>query len=119
METPPTAAEFKLKFPELASRTDDAIDAAVAQAMTVNNQSVDIVCNLAAHFLALASEHRGDVDGGSGEVNMDMIGPRQIQYTAMAASGDEVFFSRSAYGRMYLMLSKRHPNRAMSVRVYG
>lgn len=119
MDAPPTAADFKAKFPELSETDDDAIEELIALAITVNEQSTDIVLYLAAHFVAVAKEQTGEMDGGSGEVNMDMIGPRQIQYTTMAAQGDAVFFSRSSYGRMYLVLSRRHANRAMSVRVFG
>jgi len=119
MDAPPTAAEFKAKFPELSATEDSVIDGLIALAMTVNEQSTDIVLYLSAHFVVLEKEQTGDIDGGSGEVNMDMIGPRQVGYKTMASQGDDVFFSRSPYGRMYLMLSRRQAARTLAVRVYG
>ena len=114
----PTAADFKIQFPEFRAEQDDAVTAMLDLAASVNAQSTNLISYLTAHLLTVASAD-GKMDGGSGEVTMDGIGPRQVSYRTMAETGDEVFFTRSSYGRMYLMLAKRNPNRTISVKVFG
>lgn len=118
MLTPPTAAEFKSKFSEFSATQDADVDSVVALAIQINSRSLEIVNYLTAHLLTLRAEDTGKIDGGSGEVTMEGIGPKQSSYLAQAQNNSEVFFSRSSYGRMYLTLCKSHPS-AMTVKVFG
>lgn len=112
-------ARFRAQFPEFADTSDAAIEAWIENASEITSVSDTAKLYCAAHLLALSQETHGGADEGAGEVRMERIGPKWVEYKAQALFGWEVFFTRSRYGRMLLLLERRAPSIGMSVRVYG
>ena len=106
-----TAAQVKERFTEFDSVDDAVVSALIADAYALTDVSEAATLNCVGHLLALHPEVNGKADGGSGEVTMEKIGPRQVQYMAQAERNREVFFTSTAYGRRCLSIEKRTPYR--------
>jgi len=114
-----TVAEFRAQFPEFASRTDAHVGRALAEAQLLAARPASSTAYAAAHMLALASERTGEPDGGSGEVKSESLAGAAMGAVPMAMSGDDVFWTTSAYGRMVLSLRMSDPATRIGVAVGG
>ena len=118
----PTVAEFRERFAEFAQTTDAEItraidDAGVLHAVTTRGR---LYC--AAHLLAIDSDDEGlaGVDGGSGVVKSEAIGPLKIEYVPQVGETEaDVFYGTTRYGRRLLALEDRTPSLVLTARVVG
>ena len=114
-----TVEDFREQFPapafEQASVADIERSLSDANLLHSINKTATLYC--AAHLLALEGEYvdelgrRADTpDGGSGVVQSEKVGPRQIQYMTMAGDDERrVFYSTTVYGRRFLAIEARVP----------
>ena len=102
-----TVAEVRGAFPEFAAFTDEqiAFDLATAYMLMAYPRRATLYCT--GHLLALREEQTGKADGGSGELRAETEGPQRAQYMVQAETAADVFFSRSAYGRLARTLENR------------
>ena len=107
----PTPAKFLSTFPEITVSSDAVVNAAGELALRISNVSQDAVLYLTAHLLSIQSEDTGAPDGGAGEVVSERTGPMDTKYLVQAETNREVFFTRTSYGRMFLILERRAPAR--------
>ena len=118
MLTAPSIAVVRARFPEFADTADAEIAVLTQTALSISAISQDALLYLVGHLIAISAEETGEADGGSGEVVSERIGAKAVSYAAQAKSGDEAFYTRTAYGRLFLALERRAPARALSVRVF-
>jgi len=104
-----TVAEFRADFAEFAGATDGAIRRALTEAMLLAARPAASTPYAAAHLLALQAERTGAPDGGSGEVKSESLAGAAMGTMPMATTGDDVFWTTSAYGRMVLALRRSDP----------
>ena len=107
-------AGFRGRFSEFVSRTDEDVDAALEFAKHIHTVRPLATLYLAAHALSLAASAQI-----GGEVIEDQVGAIRSKYMAQAQSGDEVFYTRTEYGRRFLVLEKRTPRVAIGAVVVG
>lgn len=102
-----TVAEVRAAFPEFAAFSDAqiAFDVATAYELMAAPRRATLYC--VGHLLTLREEQTGKADGGSGELKMESEGPQRAEYMTQAATNADVFFSRSAYGRLARTLEDR------------
>ncbi len=108
-------ALFRKEFPEFSEVTDDAVQRWIERASEIHATSETATLYLAAHLVAVDREDSG-VDDGAGVVVGESVGPKSVQYKTQAESGDQAFFARTKYGRLFLTLERRAT--AFSARVY-
>ena len=115
----PNLSQIRTQFPEFASRTDQQVETALAEALQIQGylqssgrSSADII-----HILALNSDETTQPDAGAGIVSGETIGPRQVNYKTMSqdAHALDVWCEQTHYGRMYLVLAKSNPRRTMGI----
>ena len=110
-----TVAEFKEKFPEFGSTTDETVSTLITEAYEITDVARNATLYCIAHLAALEAETTAKLDGGSGVVKSETIGPRKIEYMTQAENEREAFFATSAYGRRVLRIESRTPSAVMSV----
>ena len=109
-----TATELKQAIPPFADREDAEVNRAIELAYQLSDVSRDATLYCAAHLLAISGED-GDADGGSGEVEQEGLGPQAVRYKTQARRNPDVFFTRTAYGRLFLTMESRSPKAVISV----
>jgi hypothetical protein len=103
-----TPAEFKIRFPEFATESDDRVqmfldDAALSVSERAWSTKYDLgLAYLAAHLLA--SANRGSA-GVSGPVTSEKVGDLQRSYAA-ASSNIDATYSTTGYGIEFIRLRK-------------
>ena len=121
LATPITSGVIRNHFPELIeSSFDDALlDEAGKTAMAIDSTSEQRAVYLAAHFaVVFKNENTAEMDGGSGVIVTEQVGPRMAVYANMTARDSkggsmDVFYERSSYGRIYLSLRSASARRVM------
>ena len=114
----PTVAELRARFPGFAvgDFPDVLVEAAIATAMSISAISKEATLHCIAHLLTLDAEQTNALDGGSGEVaNENVPGVKSVVYVTMAKNSRDVFFTRSAYGRAFLIIEKASPSNALAM----
>ena len=114
-----TYSDFRARFAEFGSLADARISELITEAYQLTDVSKDATMYCVAHLAALEDERTGALDGGSGEVKGETIGPRRVEYVTLARqnnAGRDAFFSTTAYGRRVLTLESRVPRGVASVR---
>ena len=110
-------AWFREEFPEFDDVADSAVNVWLGHAAEIHSLSETATLYLAAHLVALDGEDSvGQVDGGAGVITSETIGPKSATYMTQARSGDETFFARTQYGRLFLTIERRVT--AFSARVF-
>ena len=112
--------KFRATFTELASVTDEKVTRFLEEARLIHaiRETATLYC--AAHLVVLdRDEGAYTVDGGAGLVEGETVGPGMTTFKSQAKDEQETFFARSSYGRMFLTLERRTPEKIMSMRVYG
>jgi len=104
-----TPEAIRTRFPEFVDRSDGEIAGAIETATELAVTPPSSTPWAAAHLLAIAEQATGVADGGSGEVKSEGLAGASMGTMPMAMSGDEVFWSTSAYGRMVLTLRRASP----------
>ena len=123
MATPEHLAAFRTAFPEFpeATASDAEVNAALDYAVLIHTAVELAMLNCAAHVLVIrkqesASNTPAKIDGGARLVQSEGIGNQAQTYVRQARGEQrEVFFNRTAYGRMFLLLE--HRNSLSAVRV--
>ena len=83
-----TLAEFRARFPVFAAGTSNAaIETAIEEAHQLSDTSHDASLFCVAHLITLLAEETADLDGGSGVVSKETIGPRIVEYVTQAMTG--------------------------------
>ena len=113
----PNLSQIRTQFPEFASRTDQQVETALAEALQIHDIRQSATLYLTAHILALNSDETTQPDAGAGIVSGETIGPRQVNYKTMSqdAHALDVWCEQTHYGRMYLVLAKSNPRRTMGI----
>ena len=110
-----TVAEFREKFPEFSTTDNDTVSQLITEAYVITDVSRTATLYCIAHLAALMAETTAKLDGGSGVVKSETIGPRKIEYMTQATTEREAFFAITAYGRRVLRIESRTPRAVMSV----
>ena len=113
-----TADQIRINFPPLFSGddsiTDAEIDLAFALAQQIHRYNKQAIHYCTAHLIALYLEQKTSgekVDGGLGEVIQETLGPQVRLYKSVAGEGNEAFFTTTHWGRNFLILQRRVPER--------
>ena len=112
-----TVADFRAKFPEFVGTADAAVSTLITEAYGITDVARSATLYCIAHLAALEAESTAKLDGGSGVVKSETIGPRKVEYMTQAKTEREVFFATTAYGRRVLRIESRTPKSVMSVAV--
>lgn len=113
----PTAAQFISEFPEIEAN-EQQVQRVLNLAAEMSVASRNATMYLAAHLLVLELiEQDKQVDGGAGEVVREGLGSKSVDYMTMARTNRETFFTRTSYGRQFLILEARSPRYALSISV--
>ena len=132
-----SVADFRTQFPEftVASYAEALVQRALDEALLIHSvrQLATLYC--AAHILAVpgigtGAERGGDLGGIAitGEVTSERAGPMASSYTSMAGSegfndsgrnDHRAFFTRTEYGRHFLVLEQRSARAGFGARVVG
>ena len=110
-----TLAEFRARFASFATVADDVVETTIEEAHQLADTSHTASLFCVAHLLTLLAEETAELDGGSGVVSKETIGPRIVEYVTQAMTAREAFFGTSAYGRRVLAIEGRTPKAAMGV----
>ena len=116
-----TVAEFRTKFPEFteAAWTDTQVQNSLDDAVLIHsvNRTASLYC--AAHLLTISAET--GLDGGSGTVTGEKLGPQTMWYANQFGKYSEwkAFFTTTRYGRVFLTLEARTGGWAVAARVVG
>ena len=90
-----TLAEFRARFPVFAAGTSNAaIETAIEEAHQLSDTSHDASLFCVAHLITLLAEETADLDGGSGVVSKETIGPMwMVEYVTQAMTDRQAFFA--------------------------
>lgn len=110
-----TLADFRARFSEFSGLADARASELITEAYTLSDVTRDATMYCIAHLAALEAELTGALDGGSGVVKSEWLGPQRVTYETQAANEREVFFATTAYGRRVLALEGRTPKGTISV----
>ena len=108
-----TAAEFKIRFPEFVSETDERIELFIADSELILNESYwgikyDIgLCYLTAHYLVLAKKSEAGSITAKGAVTSRTVDGSSVSYNqVMPTDVNESYYAYTTYGQRYLALRK-------------
>ena len=117
MASSDVVAKFKATLPEFASRSDEECGAWIDRAGRIHSLSAEAQLWCAAHLFAVSlAERPTDADGnpliagldggGVGLVSSEKMGQQSVSYGRLArdATMRRDFFSRTTYGRQFLIL---------------
>ena len=83
---------------------------AIKIAASIHSSIREATVHLAAHLaVAWKQENRSELDGGSGVVSSEEVGPVATTYLNMG----DAFYERTGYGRTYLALIRKSARRVM------
>ena len=110
-----TVAGFRQQFPEFpaSSIDDDAVERWLAVAKTIHATRETCTLYCAAHLIEL-ERLRAAGTPARGETTMQRAGSITSVYKAQADTDGDAYFTRTEYGRTYLILEKRTPRRTVS-----
>lgn len=99
--------------------TDALIEQFIADAKDINSKSERVTIFCAAHLLRLELDRRMDLDT-DGESSEITVGPLGYIAVPQAKGGEwEAFFTRTEYGRQFLIYESRHRGSAIAAQVVG
>lgn len=115
-----TVADFRDRFDAfaVADYPDNQVGFSLTEAKRLSIVSPEATLYCTAHLLTLWKNEAVDcdgnpaIDGGSGVVISETIGPRAVAY---AGPDGRKFYERTYYGRMFLELSSASPRRKLPV----
>ena len=119
-----TPAALRERYPELVHPpwatkrkpvfTDGVLAAALRAAQLIDSTGVDQALALAAHLaLISAVENTAEIDGGSGVITEETVGPFEQSFANMTPDGSlDSTYQRTSYGREYLLLRRSVPRPA-------
>ena len=119
LANPINGAAVLARFPELANdHPTELLDEAAKAAMQIYSLRREGALHLAAHLaVCWRWENTGVMDGGSGVIQQETVGPKMAIYANMTGNSKEGrqdgFFERTGYGRTYLILRDTSPRRMM------
>ena len=113
----PSVADFRSRFSEFSTTDDSDIERITEIAIQIYATSVDALLYLVAHILTLEAVDP-KLDGGAGEVRVETIGKRSLEYVTQASDAGEAFYSTTFYGRTHLRMRRASPGR-LAPRVIG
>lgn len=107
-----TLATFREQFPELAAVTDELVERSLAFAKEIHTANVLCTLYLTAHLATVPIDQETP-----GEVKSETVGPKSAAYWTQATSGDDAFYTRTEYGRRFLVLERRTTTGLFKMRV--
>ena len=118
-----TIAEFRTKFPEFTESLvrDRDVGRWLETAYQLSDVAREATFFTAAHLIALDLAERtagaiAPADERGGVILEESFGPKKLKFMQQAMDGREVWYTRTAYGRLALMLEQRAPAGVISVR---
>ena len=135
-----SVADFRARFPEFNTTLDQIVQDALDEAFLIHSIRKLATLYCAAHLLAVPGIGSGGSGGGStgqvtihGEVSSKKVGPLSVSYTTLTESSassrsssannrnpvEIAFFSRTEYGRHFLILELRSPRAGIGAMVAG
>ena len=108
-----TPEGFRSRFAEFKDSPDEVIEGILPVAIDMKPVSYESLIYLVAHLIAIAKEQKGTPDGGSGEVKEERVGESIMKFVPQTdvEGSKDTFFSRTPYGRVYLLLEERFHRR--------
>ena len=119
-----TVSDFRHQFAEFASTSDAAIQLALNEACLIHSVRELATLYCCAHLLSVPGIGGGSSGGGMGQVvvhgqvSSKKVGPLAVTYSTQDRSGSTTstaggqlhydFFSRTEYGRHFLVLESRN-----------
>ena len=115
-----TLKGFREQFPEFPTNKveDSAIERVLEEALELHSLSKRATLFCAAHLLTLETDRAAGLNR-RGEIASGGAGPLRASYRTQADNGWEAFFTRTEYGRRFLILEQRTPGFAIGARVVG
>lgn len=112
-----TPNAFKTQFPEFNGLADGTINAVLKEAKLYHSVRELATLFCAAHLHTLNVREGAALDGGSGLVESEQIGPKRMTFKNQAETNRDVFFATTTYGRRFLALEKRTPRFVIGAKV--
>ena len=115
-----TVAAFRERFPAplFSAESEDSIAMAISDAQMLHTASELGTLLCAAHLLAVQSEDASAPDGGSGVVQKEKIGPRDITYLSDAGTDERrAFYATTSFGRRLMAIEARTPRMALGATI--
>lgn len=107
-----TLAKFRERFPTFDSTEDSVVELALEEALMIHAVRPLATLYCAAHLVELL-RLTNDGQAPPGETLFMRAGSFFTQFKTQASEGPDVFFTRTEYGRHFLILEKRSPRRAI------
>ena len=116
-----TVATFREQFPEyaeVADHPDDAIQRMLDVAKTIHAIRPLATLYCTAHFYKIEEMRQAGISA-SGELLSERAGPMSVNYVTQAETSGfgvgsrQAFFTRTEYGRQFLILEHRSPRHAI------
>ena len=106
---------FREYFPQITNVNDAAVNQAIQEALRIHSADPLATLYCAAHLIAYKQDLEGapELDGGSGIVSTEGVGPRNISFvneSQLRGGERKLFFESSPYGRIFLQLEYRNPD---------
>ena len=99
-------AGFRIQFPEFdSSANDEQVSLALQEARLIHSRRALATLYCAAHILKL-SQNPSDTNT-PGEISSATVGPMTTTYKTQAEKNWQSFFTRTEYGRHFLILEQR------------
>ena len=118
LPTVATVATFRAWFPRItdARAEDAAVQRAIDKAELLDDHG-EPYCTLlaAAHFVEIAISDTLGTDDGRGTIKRRSIGPAEVEYVTPQKTHEDSFWSRSPYGREFLILCGTEQFNVMSI----
>lgn len=102
---PVTVAGLKVEIPALASVQDGTLQLYLNVALDISGINDRMTYYCAAHLYTLSIQ-----GNQQGEVVSETIGPLSKTYKTQAETGGDSFFTKTEYGRIFLILENRNIN---------
>ena len=102
-----TQAELRAYFPALPEIGPAQWDILLETACFLRGRVPLHLKYCMAHLITLLAEDTGKPDGGSGEVAHETAGALVNTYKTQANASEEVFYTRTSYGRTLLTMTKQ------------
>ena len=117
MATDLTPAGFRAEYPDFPSEqySDESVKSMLSLACQITSVSNDATYACCAHLLVAAKQAGQALDGGSGEIRGEGVGPLRREFKTVARTERETFFSTSRHGRLMLTLERASPRGIFSV----
>ena len=116
-QSAPSVATFRTRFPEFTQSefSDALVSNLAAVAFHISGINTEATLYLLAHLVAVSKEDNAELDGGSGVVEEERLGPKSVKYVNQQMGEGDAFFNRTSYGRLFMVMESRSPAKRLRV----